>query len=96
VSDPSGSVRIHAESLTRYRFASKAADYLICGTCGVYVGAVATIGGRSYATLNLNAFDDPHPEVAASPVSYAGETAEAKEARRLERWTPAVLVSPNT
>ncbi|HEY5711121.1 MAG TPA: hypothetical protein VIT38_04425 [Allosphingosinicella sp.] len=73
----------------RYRFASKVADYILCGRCGVYLGAVAEIGGATFATLNLNVFDDPRPDLVAEPVSYEGESAEAKAARRRARWTPA-------
>lgn len=75
----------------RYRFASKAADYVLCGGCGVYIGAVAAIDGGRYATLNLNAFDDPRPDLEATPVSYDGEGAAAKAGRRRERWTPVRL-----
>ena len=94
VSDPEGhaEIRLSRESL-RYRFASRAADYLLCGRCGVYVGAVAEIEGGLYVTLNLNAFDDPRPGLAAEPVSYEGETAEEKSARRRRRWTPARLIT---
>ncbi len=92
VSDPAGSAMIECvREPIRYRFASKAADYLLCATCGVYVGAVAEIGGRAYATLNLNAFDDPRPDLAAAPVSYDGEDGAAKADRRRQRWTPARL-----
>ena len=41
-------------------------------------GAAAEVDGRVYATLNLNAFDDPRPELAATPVSYEGESAGRK------------------
>lgn len=75
----------------RYRFGSKATDFLICGRCGVYVGAMVEIEGQAYATLNLNAFDDPRPDLAAEPVSYDGEGAAAKEDRRRARWTPVRL-----
>ena len=94
VSDPDGSAILElAGDAIRYRFASKAADYLLCGTCGVYLGAVADIDGRTFATLNLNAFDDPRPDLVAAPVSYEGESAEAKALRRRARWTPARIFS---
>jgi hypothetical protein len=94
VTDPSGSaeLRLGAEAI-RYRFASKAADYLLCSRCGVYVGAVAEIGGGTYATLNLNGFDDPRLDLQAAAVSYEGESAEAKAERRRRRWTPAWVVA---
>lgn len=92
VTDPSGAavLALGPETL-RYRFATGSADYLLCGRCGIYVGALTQIGGALYATLNLNAFDDPHRELAAAPVSYEGESPEAKAVRRRARWTPARL-----
>ena len=77
----------------RYRFASRAADYILCRRCGVYLGAIAEIGGGTYATLNLNGFDDPRLDLQAAAVSYEGESAEAKAERRRRRWTPARIVS---
>jgi hypothetical protein len=92
VSDPDGRTVLTLDPETqRYRFASRAADYLICGRCGVYVGAVAEVDGGTYATLNLNAFDDPRLDLAPAPVSYEGESAEEKAERRRSRWTPARL-----
>ena len=93
VSDPDGEARLTLGPETqRYRFATGTTDYLICGRCGVYVGAVAELDGRTYATLNLNAFDDPHPGLAAEPVSYDSETAEQKAERRRRKLTPALIV----
>jgi hypothetical protein len=93
VSDPAGRAELSfAVEPIRYRFASRAADYIVCSRCGVYVAAVAQISAL-LATLNLNAFDDPRPEIEAQPVSYDGESPEDKAARRRERWTPCT-VSP--
>ena len=93
VSDPQGSAELTLGPETlRYRFGAKAADFLICGRCGVYVGALAEIDGRAHVTLNLNAFDDPLPDLVATPVSYDGEGAAAKADRRRSRWTPVRLV----
>ena len=92
VSDPDGSATLTLGPETqRYRFATATTDYLICGRCGTYVGAVAEADGRTFATLNLNAFDDPRLVLAATPVSYDGETAEEKAERRRRKWTPARL-----
>jgi hypothetical protein len=94
VSDPDGAARLTLGPEThRYRFATGTTDYLICGRCGVYVGALAEVDGRSYATLNLNAFDDPRLDLAAEPVSYEGETAGQKTERRRRKWTPALLLA---
>ena len=90
--DPHASVRLHfadVSKLIRYRFDTGTAEFLICGGCGVYLGAVITSGdGRQFATLNVNAMA-PQPAVpAAQPVDYDGESADDKRGRREERWTP--------
>ena len=92
VSDPEGTAILTLGPKTlRYRFASKAADYILCARCGIYVGAVAELDGRTLVTLNLNACDDPRLDLEATPVWYDGETAAAKAERRRLRWTPARL-----
>lgn len=93
VSDPEGraELALPAEAI-RYRFGTRTSEYIVCPRCGVYVGAVAEIGGAFYATLNLNAFDDPRLDLAATPVSYAGESATAKAERRRKAWTPLRLL----
>lgn len=92
VSDAGGSATLALGPETlRYRFGTKSTDFLICGRCGVYVGALAEIGGDRFATLNLNCFDDPRPELAAEPASYEGEDPAARAARRRERWTPVSI-----
>jgi hypothetical protein len=90
LSDPAGSVsfRFAGPAPVAYRFASRSAGYVVCPGCGVYVAAVAELDDGAYATLNLDAFDEPHLELAGEPVSYEGETVAGKAARRRERWTP--------
>lgn len=90
--DPQGSVRFTVRDgakLNRYRFGLRTADFLICAECGVYVGVVISDDGRSYATLNVNTFDerDAFPDDAVS-VNYDGETVEGRMARRKAKWTP--------
>jgi len=63
---------------------------LLCATCGVYVAALIRHEGRDYATLNANMLDARDSLVPAPPLSsYGGETAEARIARRVAKWTPA-------
>ena len=93
VSDPDGHAELRlGPEVQRYRFATRSSDYLICGRCGIYVAAVAEMDGETYATLNLNTFDDPRLDLPGEPVSYEGETAEKKAERRRRKWTPARLV----
>ncbi|MDQ8758027.1 hypothetical protein RCO27_17510 [Sphingosinicella sp. LHD-64] len=92
MTDPEGlAMLILGPKANRYRFASKTTDYILCGRCGAYVGAVAEIERATYATLNLNAFDDPRLDLTAAPVDYDGESPAEKAARRRARWTPARL-----
>jgi hypothetical protein len=91
VSDPSGSVTFlitERSKLGRYRFGTRSSEFLVCSDCGVYIGALHTSARGQFATLNVNAIraalDVPEPV----PVSYDGESAEKKQSRREERWTP--------
>ena len=92
VSDPAGGALLAlGAAAMRYRFGTGTTDFVVCRRCGVYVAAVAEIDEAVYATLNLNAFVDPRRDLAAVPVSYEGEDAAAKAARRRRSWTPARL-----
>jgi hypothetical protein len=96
VSDPQGRIEfvVHDPSqLIRYRCGLRTAEFLVCRTCGVYVGAVMAEAGSAYATLNINALATPEVfGTAAAPVSYDGELAAGRQARRRARWTPAAVV----
>lgn len=92
-SDPRGSVRFtlsKPETLVRYRFALRTADFLLCRRCGVYLGAVLSSPRGSFATLNLNALLAPRLEPSCKSVSYDSESPQERVARREARWTPVV------
>ena len=95
-SDPSGRVVITVrdpEQLLRYRFGLETADFLVCRRCGIYVAAVMNEGAGCWATVNVNTLDvvDRFAQP-ATPVTYEGESAAQRTARRRARWTPAVIV----
>jgi hypothetical protein len=91
-SDPRGALRFEPKDpgrVTRYRFGLRTADFLVCATCGVYVGAIIEEGGRRWAIVNANVLDDVAPLTqAATDMNYDGEDAAARMARRQARWTP--------
>jgi hypothetical protein len=94
-SDPQGRARItvrDADRLSRYRFGLRTADFLVCRTCGVYMGALLTEGDFAWATVNVNAFESSDG-LGRNPVTvkYDAETEAERRARRKKRWTPAVL-----
>ena len=77
-----------ASKVQRYRFGLRSSDFLICRSCGVYLAAVLTSPRGQFATLNVNTIR-ALPEVPrAEPVSYEGESLEARQTRREQRWTP--------
>jgi hypothetical protein len=90
--DPEGraivSVRDPAK-LSRYSWGRHTAEFLVCRECGGYVGAVATIGGRRYMTMNVNLFEDAGRFTRTpAAVDYDSETLEARNERRRANWTP--------
>jgi len=98
VTDPEGWLEFRAApgSLRRYQFAHKSADFLLCAECGVYVGAVADIDGRTLGVLNAVGADiQAFAGRDADPVDYEGETLAERNARRSQRWTPAAVVEAN-
>ena len=91
-SDPAGTLRFEhrdAAALSRYRFGHHTADFVFCGRCGGYLGAVTEEGGQALMVVNLRALDPP-PEglPAPQPMSYDGESNDDRNARRYARWTP--------
>jgi hypothetical protein len=92
--DPDGHLSVEIrdrERLSRYSFALRTADFLICATCGVFVAAVMEADGQTVATLNVNALDERARFPPGAPMSYEGEDAAGRIARRRARWTPATV-----
>ena len=93
-SDPSGTVKFEVarpDSLARYQFGLRTAEFLICPRCGVYVAAVITSSRGQFATINVNTLS-PSPEglPGAQPISYERETRAQRMARREQKWTPVI------
>jgi hypothetical protein len=91
-SDRAGSVRLvheDASRLSSYRFGQETADFVFCGRCGGYLGAMTEEDGARLMVINLRALD-PQPDglPAAQPMSYEGESRGDRDARRASRWTP--------
>jgi hypothetical protein len=94
--DPAGSVEFSAApgTVSRYRFALGITDYLLCSTCGTYVGAVMEDDGRSIGIVNVNALDIRETFDPAPPMHhYDGENEERRRARRRKFWMPATVIA---
>ena len=95
-SDPTGELSFDASDpamLQRYRFALGTADFLLCRTCGVYIGAVIEIADQKRGIINTHALIDAGANIAApAAISYDGEDVSGRVSRRDERWTPVTAV----
>jgi hypothetical protein len=92
-SDPAGSLAIRlaaGAALIRYRFGTRTADFLICGTCGGYLGATTEGASGPLGVLNLRALETPIDLEGAVPLEAEGEGGDARTARRARNWTPVV------
>ncbi len=91
-SDPHGSLTFGAsepERLQRYRFGTRSADFLICRSCGVYLGAVMTHGSQRWGVLNVRTLQPPLSDLPApQPMQYGAEGTGERARRRTARWTP--------
>jgi hypothetical protein len=92
-SDPNGALTLSFAQTPRvYRFASRAAEVLICASCGVYVASCIDTREGKLATLNVAGMGIEELLTSeAAPVSYDDESADAKRARRLANWTPTEI-----
>ncbi len=90
VSDPAGrlTLRFAENTVRRYRFGARTADFLVCQSCGAYVASVM----EDYGVLNVVGADIAVlASRAARPVDYDAETPDERRARRRLRWTPTIL-----
>ncbi len=94
-SDPGGAVELAARepaAISRYRFGTRTADFLVCSSCGALAAAVCMIAGREYAVVNVDLLLvtnglTPAPERAGV---FDGEPVAARLSRRARTWTPVV------
>ena len=71
-----------------YRFDTETADFLMCGRCGVYVGAQMQEAGRYYAIANLRTLEGEGELGTVQPMDYSLESVSERRTRRGSRWTP--------
>ena len=96
VADPGARVSIRIAddgAVSRYRFGLKTADFLVCRQCGVYAAAVLETDEGRFATTNLNILEE-EKRFTRRPltISYAGENADERLARRMRKWSPVSAI----
>lgn len=95
ISDAAARLVIHAQRpdrLRRYRQGSEAAQFLLCGDCGVLVAVVFEDGDQRYAAVNVGCLDVRDAFAPAVPASPQRLAPEEKAARWRQLWTRDVQV----
>jgi len=96
-SDPDGSVAIRVRDpakLSRYVFGLTTAEFLVCRTCGAYIGALLEDEGRRWVTINVNTLlTPPALDAPIVPHDFDAEDPEGRVDRRKKNWTPVTEFS---
>ena len=96
VSDPAGHIMFSVrepEHLNRYTFGLGSTEFLICRTCGVYMGAFMLDGEKAFANVMAGTLD-ARAKISSAPIPVhrSQENLEERRTRRRAMWTPETLV----
>jgi hypothetical protein len=81
-------------AVSRYRFGTATADFLICTRCGVPPLVTCDIDGRTHAVVNVSTFEGLDPAtISRAPASFEGEGVGDRLARRKRSWIGTVRFS---
>jgi hypothetical protein len=76
-----------AALLQRYAFGTRTADFHLCRVCGVVPLVTSDIGGRCYAVVNVNTFEDFERSLLRQvAVHFEAEREEQRLQRRQRHW----------
>lgn len=92
-SDPHGTVRFTfaaPDTVTRTQHGTRTADFIICGSCDGYMGAVMASDAGSFAVLNIGQLAEELPLPERYPIKFRGEDLETRLVRRHKNWTPVI------
>jgi len=91
---PTGSLEVtvaNALLVSKYAFGTKTADFHVCSRCGVVPVVTSKIGGRVYAVVSVNAFEDVDAALLSrASASFDGEGRDDRLSRRQRNWIPNV------
>lgn len=89
-SNPAGALKVRVQDprlVSRYAFGTRTAEFHICGRCGIVPVVTSRIGGRLYAVVSVNAFENVEPSlIRRASADFEGEGKESRLARRQRNW----------
>lgn len=98
-SNPQGALEIIVQEparVSRYAFGTKTAQFLTCSRCGVVPVCVCVADDRLYAVVNVNTFENVDAALLKhGVVSFDGEDADSRVARRQRYWIGDVTYTEN-
>ena len=81
-------------AVSRYRFGTATADFLVCTRCGVPPLVTCEIEGRLHAVVNVNTFEGIDPaSIKRAPATFGGEEVGSRLARRQRNWIGTVRIA---
>jgi hypothetical protein len=94
---PKAELSVHLEDpvlISRYRFATKTADFFVCVRCGVAPFVACEIEESSYAVVNVNTLENIDSiSLVRSTASFDGEGKGDRLARRKRNWIQTVRLN---
>jgi len=92
---PTGSLAVALRDpsiVSRYRFGTRTAEFLVCSTCGVVPLVTSEVAGNLYAVVNVNCFENVDPSMLRrTPATFDAESEDTRLARRARNWIPRVV-----
>jgi hypothetical protein len=89
-SNPRGVLRVELQDerlVSKYEFGTRTASFHVCARCGAVPVVTSEIGGRLYAVVNVNSFENVDPaRLQRAAADFEGEDLQARLARRTRNW----------
>ena len=81
------------ELFCKYRFGTGTAEFFVCADCGIVPLVASTIEGRTYAVVNVNAFENfDSAALTRRSAHFDGEAKDARLERRTRNWIADVTI----
>ena len=79
--------------VSRYAFGTRTAEFHVCARCGVVPVVTSRVDDRTYAVVNVNAFEDVDRKlITTSPLVLDDEPENKRLARRKRNWIATVHI----